>query len=303
MTAPASIEGLRIGHWTNAEAATGCTVVLPPPGTVGSVFVAGGAPATRETDLLATGTLVNEVHAILLTGGSAFGLAAADGVMRYLEERGVGFDSGVARVPIVPAAAIFDLWVGDATVRPGPDAGYAACAEATEAGTAEGNVGAGAGATVGKGAGPANAMKGGLGWSALSDGDLVAGCVAVVNAFGDVTDAEGRVIAGARGGADPVDAAWPSTTLACVVTNAELSKDGAHRVARMASAGLARAIRPVYTMFDGDIVFALASGTCAAGADRVGTLAAEATAAAVRRGVLTARSIDGVPACTDGASG
>jgi L-aminopeptidase/D-esterase-like protein len=299
----ASIHGLRVGHWTDADGPTGCTVLLLPGGTLGSVFVAGGAPATRETDLLLPGMLNHEVHAILLAGGSAFGLAAADGVMRWLEERGAGFDTGVARVPIVPAAAVFDLWPGDATRRPGPDAGYAACETASDVPTAEGNIGAGAGATVGKAAGPAHAMKGGLGWSAIEDDGLVVACLAVVNAFGDVISEDGGVLAGARAPSTPGGpASWspPSTTLCCVVTNGDLSKEDLHRVARMATAGLARAVRPVLTMFDGDVVFALATRTRAAGVDHVGSLAADATAAAVRRGVLCATGIDGVPAHSDG---
>jgi L-aminopeptidase/D-esterase-like protein len=307
-----TIEGLRVGPWTDGRAHTGCTVVLPPPGARGAVFVAGGAPASRETNLLEPGFKVDEVHAILLTGGSAFGLAAADGVMRWLERRGVGYPTPVAVVPIVPAAAVFDLWPGDATVRPGPAEGEAACDDARDEATVEGNVGAGTGATVGKAAGPAYATKGGLGWTALEEDRVVVGCVAVVNAVGDIVGDDGKVIAGARGpslGWDrtkwPGAEAWPppSTTLACLITNADLPKDHLHRVARMAAAGLARAIRPVYTMFDGDVVFALATRTVQAPVDQVGALAADATASAVRRAVLTASSIEGVPACTapDGA--
>jgi L-aminopeptidase/D-esterase-like protein len=307
-----SFPDLRIGHWSDTTAHTGCTVVLPPAGSRGAVFVAGGAPATRETNLLEPGFKIDEVHAVLLTGGSAFGLSAAQGVMRWLEERDTGYRTPVATVPIVPAAALYDLWPGDASVRPGPDAGYAACDAATEAAPAEGNAGVGTGATVGKTGGPMHATKGGVGWAALEEGDLVVACLAAVNAVGDILREDGQVVAGARGpslGWDP--SAWPgaeswpppSTTLACVITNADLPKDHLHRVARMASAGLARAIRPVYTMFDGDVVFALATRTVGSVVDQVGALAADATAAAVRRGVLAATSIDGVPACTapDGA--
>jgi L-aminopeptidase/D-esterase-like protein len=250
--------------------------------------------------------LVSEAHAIVLSGGSAFGLASADGVVRYLEEHGIGFDAVVARVPVVPAAALFDLWIGDASVRPSADAGYAACVAAAAGEVAEGNVGAGAGATVGKWAGPSLATKGGLGYASVREDELIVACVAAVNAYGDVLAEDGSVLAGARvaPGVPPVaQPAWPNTTLACVVTNATLSKEDAYRVARMAAGGLARAIRPVYTMFDGDVVFALATGRCVAGADRVGALAATVTADAIRRGVLFATSIDGVPACNDRRAG
>ena len=301
---PAPIEGLRVGHWSDADALTGCTVVLPPPGTIGSVLVAGGAPATRETDLLRPGMLVQEVNAVVLSGGSAFGLAAADGAARWLEEQGRGLDVGVARVPIVPAAAIFDLWVGDAARRPGSPEGYAACEAATEDVTAEGNVGAGMGATVGKGAGPGAATKGGLGWSSSTHDGLAVGALAVVNAFGDVIGADGSVLAGARAAPAP-GPPWtpPSTTLACVVTNADLTKEQARRVAVMGCAGLARAIRPVNTMFDGDVVFLLATRTHQARVDDVGARAADVVATAIRRAVVAAEGIAGVPACTspDGA--
>jgi L-aminopeptidase/D-esterase-like protein len=293
----AAIEGLRIGHWSDPTALTGCTVIIPPADTVGSVWVAGGAPATRETDAVRPGTLVREVTAVVLSGGSAFGLAAADGVARYLEEHDRGFDAGVARIPIVPGAAIFDLWLGDSARRPGADDGYSACEAAAED-TPEGNVGAGTGATVGKAAGPGLATKGGLGWSVYAGGDVVVAALAVVNAFGDVLGADGRVLAGARGPATEVPWTPPSTTLACVITNADLTKEQAFRAAVMAGAGLARALRPVNTMFDGDAVFVLATRAVHARVDDVGAQAAEAVADAVRRGVLAAESVDAVPACT-----
>lgn len=290
------MNGIRIGHWTDSDALTGCTVVLAPPGTVGSGFVPGGAPATRETDLLRPGMLVHHVDAVVLAGGSAFGLSAADGVVRWLEEHGRGFDTGVTRVPIVPAAALFDLWIGDAGRRPGPEEGYAACAAASDSAPAEGNAGAGTGATVGKGAGPAGATKGGTGWA---EKDGVA-ALAVVNAWGDVMDEDGSTLAGARLPVMSSGPPWtpPSTTLACVITEAVLTKEEAERVARMAAAGLARAIRPVNTMFDGDAVFVLATQQRPARVDVVGASAADAVAAAVRRGVMQAESVDGAPACT-----
>ncbi|MCA1831647.1 MAG: P1 family peptidase [Actinomycetota bacterium] len=296
----AGIDGLRIGHWSDSRALTGCTVFLPPPGTMGAVWVAGGAPATRETDLLRPGTLVQEVHGVVLTGGSAFGLAAADGAVRYLEEHGRGLDVGVARVPIVPAAALFDLWVGDASRRPDAAAGYAACENAVEGAPGEGNAGAGVGATVGKHAGPAAAMKGGFGWAEeASDDGVVVAAAAVVNAFGDVLGEDGRVLAGARA-APTGEPPWtpPSTTLLCVVTNADLTKEQAFRVGVMAGSGLARAVRPVNTMFDGDAVFVLATRTHQARIDDVGSRAANVVSAAIRRGVLAADSIENVPACS-----
>jgi L-aminopeptidase/D-esterase-like protein len=291
-----AVPGIRVGHWTDERALTGCTVILAPPGTTGSVVVPGGAPATHETDAIAPGRRVEEVHAILLTGGSAFGLGAANGVMRYLEERGIGHVTPAGPVPIVPAAAIFDLLVGEASVRPGPSEAYTACEAASDDETREGNVGAGMGATVGKGAGFENMSKGGLGSAARTDGDLIVAALAVVNAVGDVLDDDGSVIAGARG--EPVFPPIPgtNTTIACVATNAILSKEECHRAAEMATAGLARAIRPVHTMFDGDVVFVLATRAIPSFVEIVGRLAADAVADAVRRAVRAASDIAGIPA-------
>jgi len=291
------VPGVRVGHWTDENALTGCTVVLPPPGTTGSVVVPGGAPATRETDAIAPGRRVDEINAILLTGGSAFGLGAANGVMRYLEEKGIGHPTPAGVVPIVPTAAIFDLALGRADVRPGPDEAYAACAAASETETREGNIGAGMGATVGKGAGFENMSKGGLGSTSRRDGELVVGAIAVVNAVGDVVDDDGSVIAGAR--AEPLPLLpilRTSTTIACVVTNAVMSKEECHRAAEMATAGLARAIRPVHTMFDGDVVFLLATRAVPSYVEIVGRLAADALADAVRRAARAASDVAGIPA-------
>lgn len=293
------VEGIRVGHWTDAHALTGCTVILPPPETVGSVAITGGAPATRETDALAPGTLVGEVHAVVLTGGSAFGLAAADGVMRWLEERAIGFPAPAGPVPIVPAAAIYDLGIGDPSVRPGPAEGRAACDAATAGPTPEGNVGAGAGATVGKAAGPEHASKGGLGTAAAHEGGLVVAALAVVNAVGDVVDADGSVIAGAR--AEPLAGGLPAfgrpaTTLACVATNAVLTKEQAYAVARQAATGFGAALRPAGTMYDGDAVFVLATRQVPSPLDAVGRLAAGVVAEAIRRGARTAETAGGVPA-------
>ena len=291
------VPGIRVGHWTDERALTGCTVILTPEGTTGSVVVPGGAPATRETDAIQPGRRVEEVNAVLLTGGSAFGLGAANGVMRYLEERGVGHPTPAGVVPIVPAAAIFDLLVGDAAKRPGPDEAYAACEAASEDERREGNVGAGMGATVGKGAGFENMSKGGLGNASQREGELIVGALAVVNAVGDVVDEDGTVIAGAR--AEPLP--YPpvpgtNTTIACVATNAILSKEECHRAAEMANAGLARAVRPVHTMFDGDVVFLLATRAVPSFVEIVGRLAADVLADAIRRAVRAAESLPGIPA-------
>ena len=217
-----AIEGVRIGHWSDPEGRTGCTVVLPPPGTVGSGEVRGGAPGTRETDLLRPGMLVEEVHAVLLTGGSAFGLAAATGVVRWLEERGTGFDAGVARVPIVPAAVLFDLGVGDPGARPDEDSGYAACEAAAEA-VEEGAVGAGTGATVAKLYGPERAVPGGIGFASVEDSGITVQAIAAVNSFGEIVDDEGELIAGAKPGDDEkpkLPFPGSNTTIAVVVTDA-----------------------------------------------------------------------------------
>jgi len=291
------VPGIRVGHYTDTTALTGCTVILTPPGTVGAVHIPGNAPATRETDAIEPGRRVEHVHAILLTGGSAFGLGAADGVMRWLEERAIGHPTPAGVVPIVPTAAIYDLLLGDARVRPGPAEGYAACEAATDGPIAEGNVGAGTGASVGKSAGFDQMSKGGAGSSAVADADLVVGALAVVNAVGDVVEEDGTVIAGAR--AEPV--AMPpdprtTTTIACVATNAALSKEDTRALAVAASGALARAIRPAYTMWDGDTVFALATGAKRPGDADLGAMAADALADAVRRAVRAAGDVPGVPA-------
>lgn len=292
-----SVPGIRVGHWTDPVGLTGCTVVLCPPGTLGSGEVRGGAPGTRETDLLRPGMLVEEVHAVLLTGGSAFGLAAADGVMRYLEEQGIGFDAGVSKVPIVPAAVLFDLDVGDPSARPGPDAGHAACRSATGADPDEGNVGAGTGATVGKINGVEHALKGGLGSAARRDGDLIVGAMAAVNAMGEVLDEHGSPLAPGR--VSPEEGSptrgGTNTTLVVVATNAKLTKERAHLVALAAHDGLAAAIRPAHTIWDGDTAFVLATGGVAAGQKEVEALAAGAVGDAIRRAVLAATSIPGFP--------
>jgi L-aminopeptidase/D-esterase-like protein len=266
------IEGILVGHWTDPAGRTGCSVVLAPPGTIGSGQVRGGAPGTRETDLLRPGMLVREVHAVLLTGGSAFGLAAADGVMRWLERRGIGFDAGVARVPIVPAAVVFDLTVGDPSARPGPEAGDAACRAATDR-FDEGRVGAGTGATVG-----ADRVPGGIGSAAVTAGGVTVGALAVANPFGAVVDHDGTPIAG-RVPTEDQGPRWPggNTVIAVVATDVSLAEAG--------HGGLARAVKPAHTMWDGDTVFTLATGRTEASRPDLEDMAEEAVTRAIRRAV------------------
>ena len=277
-----AVPGVRVGHYTDAANATGCTVILFEEGAVGGVDVRGAAPGTRETDLLRPGNLVERVHAIVLSGGSAYGLDAASGVMRYLEERGIGFQIGPAMVPIVPAAVLFDLGLVTHRVRPGPEEGYRACEDASSDGVAEGSVGAGTGATVGKVLGMDRAVKGGLGSACLDLGDgLLVGAIVAVNAVGSVVDPKsGRALAGPRredgkGFLDTVtlmtqpgfEAAHRqvpvNTTIGVVATNAALTKGEANRLAMMGQDGIAIAVRPSHTMADGDVVFAAATGTAA----------------------------------------
>ena len=305
------IPGIRVGHDTNLEAGTGCTVILCDTPAMGGVDVRGGAPATRETDLLRPMTLVEGVNAIVLTGGSAFGLDAASGVMLYLEERGIGYDTGVARVPIVPAAAIFDLAFGLASIRPDASAGYRACEQASSEPVAQGTVGAGTGATVGKMAGPNFMTKGGLGSASmlLSDGTLV-GAIVVVNAVGDIVDPRAQtVIAGTRRSDGPDFLAgnpFGNTTIAVVATNAALTKEQTNKVAQMAHDGMAQAIHPAHTMFDGDTVFALALGPgsqilhdssiAVSQTSAIGAAAATTLARAIVKAVRNATTLHGVPA-------
>jgi L-aminopeptidase/D-esterase-like protein len=313
-----AVPGLKVGHHTLDRRPTGCTVVLTEGGAVGGVDVRGGAPGTRETELLNPVNTVSEVHGIALSGGSAFGLAAADGVMKFLEEKGIGFRTSGGAVPIVPSAILFDLGVGDASIRPGADCGYAAARAAGAGPVDEGNVGAGAGATVGKLLGSKRAMKGGLGSASIQlPGGLVVAALVAVNAVGNVTDpATGRFIAGARtddGGSIADLRAWlhkgpaagarplENTTLGVVATNARLTKAQATRIAQMAHDGYARAIYPSHLTSDGDTIFALATGAHAASADVnvIGSAAADATADAIVRAVRAARGVPGYPAARD----
>ena len=312
-----AVPGISVGHFTLPSRPTGCTVVLAEPAAVAAVDVRGAAPGTRETDLLNPVNTVERVNAIVLAGGSAFGLDAASGVVNWLEEQHRGFDVGVARVPIVPAAILFDLGVGDAHIRPDRDCGYRAAATATSEPVARGNVGAGAGATVGKVRGMAHAMKAGIGSAAvrLPDGLIVAALVAV-NALGDVVDpANGQVIAGVRAddgsladarvllrsGRLGASAAGGHTTLAVVSTNAAMTKTEATKVAQMAHDGFARALAPVHTPADGDTAFVIATGALGRRADLlvIGALAAEVTARAIVDAARSATSLPGLPAARD----
>ncbi len=317
------VQGIEVGHAQNDEALTGCTVILCRKGAVAGVDVRGGAPGTRETDLLNPINLVQKVHAIVLAGGSAFGLDAASGVMKYLEEKKIGFNTGVARVPIVPAAILFDLSLGRADVRPDSAMGAQAAASASSSPPAEGNVGAGTGASVGKMFGTSLAMKSGLGTASMDiGGGVVVGAIVAVNAVGDVVDPKnGEIIAGLRSGkvgplrigkkdsfANTLEmmktplgrgvfglVSRGNTVIGVVATNAKLTKAQATKVAQMAQDGLARTIRPAHTMLDGDVIFALSTGTKKANVSIIGTFAAEVMAQAILRAVKMAKSAGGLP--------
>ena len=313
-----AVTGIKVGHHTLSERPTGCTVILAEQGAVGGVDVRGSAPGTRETDLLNPTNLVEKVNAIVLAGGSAFGLAAADGVVKYLEEKHVGFPTGAGVVPIVPAAILYDLQVGTGSIRPGPDCGYAAARAATSDPVVEGNVGAGAGATVGKLMRADRAMKGGVGSAAIEvPGGLVVAAIVAVNAAGNVMDpTTGQFIAGGRtddgrGIADlramlrggPSGRARPieNTTIGVVATNATLTKAQATKLAQMAHDGYARSIYPSHLMIDGDAIFTLAIGTRSETPDvnRLGALAADVMSDAIVRAVRAATGIPGYPAARD----
>jgi L-aminopeptidase/D-esterase-like protein len=317
------VPGIRVGQAQNDQALTGCTVILCEGGAVGGVDQRGGAPGTRETDAIRPMHLVSHVHAVLLTGGSAFGLDAAGGVMRYLEEKGVGFNTGVARVPIVPAAVLFDLALGSASIRPDSAMGYQACLNASIEPPLQGNYGAGAGASVGKILGMGSAMKSGIGSASLdAGGGVIVGAIIAVNAFGDVIDpATGKILAGARclslgplqigevgGFANTLDimksmigrtalgfTSQGNTVIGVVATNASLNTEQANKVAQMAHNGLARAIRPAHTMLDGDTLFAISTGRHKVDVSIIGAFAAEAVAAAVVNAVGAADPAGGLP--------
>jgi L-aminopeptidase/D-esterase-like protein len=309
------VPGIKVGHYTNKAAATGCTVVLCEQGAVGGVDVSGASPGTRETDLLRPGDLVERIQGVLLSGGSAFGLDAAAGVMRYLEERGLGYETSAGRVPIVPAAIIFDLNLGDAIVRPGANEGYQACVAATDGEVAEGCVGAGTGATVGKILGMERAVKSGLGTASKKIArDVVVAALLVVNAVGDVLESKtGRILAGPRKadgcGFLSTSELWEgdfkegvppfNTVIGVIATDARLGKAEANRLARVAEVGIARSIDPCHTMYDGDALFALSLGEKEADVNALGAAAAEVVSEAIVRAIERAETLAGVPAAKD----
>ena len=317
------VKHIEAGQVQNEEALTGCTVILCKKGAVAGVDVRGGAPGTRETDLLNPINLVQKVHAIVLAGGSAFGLDAANGVMNYLEEQKIGFNTGVARVPIVPSAILYDLSIGQADVRPDSTMGYQAAASATSAPPREGNFGAGAGASVGKMFGPQLSTKSGVGSASMeAGGGVIVGALVAVNAWGDVIDPKtNQIMAGLRSGkigpmrvgdknlyADTLTmmkkpigrsllgfASSTNTVIGVIATNAKLTKAEATKVAQMAQDGIARTIRPAHTMNDGDTIFALSAGTKKANVSLIGGIAAEVMAEAILRGVRMAKPAGGIP--------
>ncbi len=323
LNAITDVRGIKVGHAHDEEALTGCTVILCEKGAVAGVDVRGGAPGTRETDLLNPINLVEKIHALVLSGGSAFGLDAASGVMKYLEERKIGFYTGAARVPIVPSAILYDLNLGRADVRPDAAMGYRAAATASSEAPAEGNAGVGMGASVGKMFGLRLAMKAGVGTASLEiGGGVIVGALVAVNAFGDVIDPQsGQILAGLRAGkvgplrvggkeyfADTLAmlrrplgrgilafATRANTVIGVVATNAKLTKAQATKVAQMAQDGVARTIQPAHTMLDGDVVFALSTGTRNADVSIAGAFAAKVMAEAVLRAVKMAKPAGGLP--------
>ena len=309
------VEGVKVGHFTETRRPTGCTVLIFEKGATAGVDVRGSAPGTRETDALSPVNTVQEVQAIVLSGGSAFGLDVASGVVRYLEEHGLGFHVGAVTVPIVPAAVIFDLTVGDPKIRPTAESGYKACQAASAGKVAEGNVGAGAGATVGKMFGQQFAMKSGIGTTSIRVGKtgIVVGAIVAVNAVGDVLDpATGKIVAGARKadgsgfrdsmaqireGYQVETLAGRNTTIGVVATYVAFDKTQMTKIAQMAQDGLARTINPSHTLSDGDTIFAVATGAVRTRANHgaIGAIAAEAMERAVLRAVRSARSLAGLP--------
>lgn len=317
------VPGILVGQSQDAEALTGCSVVLCPEGAIGGVDQRGGAPGTRETDLLHPLHLVQKIHAVLLAGGSAYGLDAATGVMRYLEEKQIGFNTGIAIVPIVSAAILFDLGIGNPKVRPDAEMGYQACLLSSNQPPAQGNFGAGTGATIGKLFGMKSAMKSGIGTASIDiGGGVIVGALVAVNAFGDVVDpTHGKMIAGARMPAIPMIkkgsspfadtlkcmksftgrtilsfASKQNTTIGVVATNARLTKEEANKVAQMAQNGLALTLRPAHTMLDGDTIFVMATGKKATDVNIIGAFACQAVANAIVNAVMNAEPTNNLPA-------
>jgi L-aminopeptidase/D-esterase-like protein len=309
------VSGIKVGHYTDKKAATGCTAILCEAGAVTGVDVSGASPGTRETDLLRPGNLVEKVQGIILSGGSAFGLDAAAGVMRYLEERGFGYDTSAGKVPIVPGAIIFDLNMGDSKIRPGANEGYQACLAAADGEVAEGCVGAGTGATVGKILGIGRAVKSGLGTASQKiAGDVVVAALVVVNAVGDVIEpGTGEILAGPRkpdgSGFLSTSELWKgefkevippfNTVIGAVATDARLGKAEANRLARIAQVGIARTIDPCHTMHDGDALFTLSLGKKEADLSALGVAAGQVVAKCILQAIRKAETLAGVPAARD----
>lgn len=296
------VPGTRVGCWTDPTGSTGATVVLAAPGSLGAAAVRGGAPGTREVSALSGTSNVSECHAVVLAGGSAFGLAAADGVVAWCEQHGIGYDKTVARIPIVGGAIVFDLH-GPGAPRPDRDAGWAACEAATEADPPMGSVGVGAGCTVGKTAGLAWASKGGQGWAVARADGVTVGAIVAANPLGDVIGEDGSVLAGSRAPADvprypaaPPPGAAENTVIGCLVTDARMPKHAAARAVDLAHTGIARAVDPAHTTYDGDALFLLCAGRVDAGIDLVAGLGARAVSAALRAAVRHAEGSGGFPA-------
>ncbi len=309
------VQGLEVGHSQSKEGITGCTVVICKEGATGGVDVRGGAPGTRETDLFKAENMIQKVHAIVLSGGSAFGLDAASGVMKFLEEEGIGFNVGVATVPIVASAVIFDLALGDPLIRPNLEMGYKASKSASQTENTQGNIGCGMGASVGKIMGPNNGMKSGIGSASISFGDLVVSAIVSVNSFGDIYNHKtGEQIAGVydyenkkllntieimTNNEVQLGFSIENTTIGVIGTNAILTKAEANKVSQMAQNGLARSINPVHSMMDGDTVFTMATNVVKSDVNIIGTLAAEVMSRAISNGIKSAESIDGLFAYSD----
>lgn len=309
------VEGLKVGHSQSQEGVTGCTAILYTQGATGGVDVRGGAPGTRETDLFRAENMIDKVHAIVLSGGSAFGLEASTGVMKYLEEEGIGFNVGVARVPIVASAVIFDLAIGDSKIRPDSQMGYDAAKTASITESRQGNIGCGMGATVGKIMGPGNAMKSGLGSASIKLGELVVSAIVSVNSFGDIYNYKtGQQIAGVydydnKRLLNTIDImtnynanlgfSMENTTIGVIGTNAILTKAEANKVSQMAHNGFARSINPVHSMMDGDTIFTMATNMVKSDVNIIGALAAEVMSRAITNAIIYAKSISGLNSYSD----
>ncbi len=309
------VEGLKVGHSQSQEGVTGCTAILCTQGATGGVDVRGGAPGTRETDLFRAENMIDKVHAIVLSGGSAFGLEASTGVMKYLEEEGIGFNVGVARVPIVASAVIFDLAIGDSKIRPDSQMGYDAAKTASITENRQGNIGCGMGATVGKIMGPGNSMKSGLGSASIKLGELVVSAIVSVNSFGDIYNYKtGEQIAGVydydnKRLLNTIDImtnynanlgfSMENTTIGVIGTNAILTKAEANKVSQMAHNGFARSINPVHSMMDGDTIFTMATNMIKSDVNIIGTLAAEVMSQAITNAIIYAKSISGLNSYSD----